>query len=100
MTLEFRQMRIVHVIEPFASGVAHFVQSLVENMPDDENIVIHGERKSILSADFVKREYFHQNVKFIPWKSAQREINLKRDIRSLIDLYRILRLLKKKKTSV
>jgi glycosyltransferase involved in cell wall biosynthesis len=88
-------MVIVHVVEPFVSGVAHFVGSLIENMKDDENIVIHGERGSIMRADTVKKDFRYKNVRFIPWKSAQRKISFRMDILALIELCRILKLLKK-----
>ena len=38
-------MVIVHIVEPFAAGIAVFVKSLTEAMPDDVHIVVHGERK-------------------------------------------------------
>ena len=46
-------MVIVHIVEPFASGVAVFVRSLTEAMPTDVHIVVHGERKEEISAEEV-----------------------------------------------
>ena len=43
-------MTIVHVVEPFAAGVSVFVKYLTETMPDDMHIIIHGERKQVMSA--------------------------------------------------
>src|SRR5688572_521158 len=89
-------MKIVHVIEPFAAGVAVFVKSLTETMPEDLHIVIHGERKQIMSAREVKRSFPKQNVRFLRWKSAQRSISPFKDSLALKELYSILRRLKKK----
>ncbi|HEY9362692.1 MAG TPA: glycosyltransferase [Chitinophagaceae bacterium] len=88
-------MIIVHVVEPFAAGIAVFVKALTETMPDDLHIVIHGERMNVMSAKEVKKS-FPPNVRFIKWKSAQRSINPLKDILALGELYRILKGLKKK----
>ena len=89
-------MKIVHVIEPFAAGVAVFVRSLTETMPEDLHIVIHGERKQIMSAREVKRTFPKQNVRFLRWHSAQRSINPVKDWAAFNELYTILSRLKKK----
>lgn len=87
-------MKIVHVIEPFASGVAFFVKSLAETMPDDTHIVVHGERKEVMDAREVKKLFPKENVRFVRWKSANRSINPVKDIMALRELYTILRRLK------
>ncbi|WP_062542111.1 glycosyltransferase [Rufibacter tibetensis] len=89
-------MKIVHVIEPFASGVAVFVKALTETMPDDLHIVIHGERKQVMSAKDVKRIFPKQNVRFIRWKSVQRSINPFKDLLALTELHNILKRLSKR----
>ena len=88
-------MKVVHVIEPFASGVAFFVKSLAETMPDDTHIVVHGERKEVMIAEEVKKLFPRKNVRFVRWKSANRSINPIKDIMALRELYTILRRLKK-----
>ena len=88
-------MKIVHVIEPFASGVAFFVKSLVETMPDDNHLIIHGERKEVMPAVEVKKLFPSRNVRFVRWKSANRSINPLKDIMALRELYTILSRLKK-----
>jgi glycosyltransferase involved in cell wall biosynthesis len=88
-------MKVVHVIEPFASGVAFFVKSLAETMPDDTHIVVHGERKEVMAAEEVKKLFPRKNVRFVRWKSANRSINPIKDIMALRELYTILRRLKK-----
>ncbi|RNI29236.1 glycosyltransferase [Rufibacter latericius] len=89
-------MKIVHVIEPFASGVAVFVKSLTETMPEDLHIIIHGERKQVMSAKEVKRTFPKQNVRFIRWKSVQRSINPFKDFLALTELHYILKRLSKR----
>ncbi|KAA3437578.1 glycosyltransferase [Rufibacter hautae] len=89
-------MRIVHVIEPFASGVAVFVKSLAESMPGDLHIVIHGERQQVMSANDVKQIFPKENVRFIRWKSAQRSIHPFKDLLALKELHYILNRLTKR----
>ena len=87
-------MIIVHVVEPFAGGVAVFVRSLTETLPDDLHIVVHGERKKEMTAQEVKKSFPQDNVRFIRWKSAQRAIHPLKDFLALGELYKILRRLK------
>ena len=79
-------MVIVHIVEPFAAGIAVFVKSLTEAMPDDVHIVIHGERKKEISAAEVKKNFPSQNVRFIKWRSAQRSIDPLKDLLALTEL--------------
>src|SRR5215471_1724474 len=89
-------MKVVHVIEPFASGVAFFVKSLAETMPNDTHIVVHGERKDVMDAIQVKKLFPAENVRFVRWKSANRSINPIKDLMALRELYTILTRLKQK----
>ena len=89
-------MKIVHVVEPFASGIATFVRSLVENLQDDLHIIVHGEREHLISSAEVKQRFPKGNVRFIRWKSAQREINFRKDTAAFMELYTILKRLKNK----
>jgi glycosyltransferase involved in cell wall biosynthesis len=88
-------MKIVHVVEPFASGIAVFVRSLVENLNDDQHIIVHGEREYVMKSAEVKRYFPKDNVRFIRWKSAQREISIRKDTVAFMELYAILKRLKK-----
>ncbi|MFC0773736.1 glycosyltransferase [Terrimonas alba] len=90
-------MTIVHIVEPFASGVAVFVRSLTEAMPDDLHIIVHGERKSEMSASEVKKNFPRENVRFIKWRSAGRSIHLFKDVMAVTELYKILKRLRQKK---
>jgi glycosyltransferase involved in cell wall biosynthesis len=89
-------MIIVHVVEPFAAGIAVFVKYLTETMPDDLHIVVHGERRQVMPAGDVKKTFSSSNVRFIKWRSAQRTIHPLKDFLALSELYRILKRLKDK----
>lgn len=89
-------MNIVHVVEPFAAGIATFVKSLTETLSNDRHIVIHGERKPVMSADKVKKTFPDNNVQFIRWNYAQREINPFMDALAVGELYSIFKKLKRK----
>jgi len=89
-------MTIVHVVEPFAAGIAVFVKSLTETMPDDVHIIVHGERKKEIPASEVKKIFPQKNIRFIKWRSAQRSVHPLKDFMAFSELYKILRRLKKK----
>ena len=95
-TLSEEPMKIVHVVEPFASGIATFVRSLVENLQDDLHIIVHGEREYVMKSAEVKQHFPKDNVRFIRWKSAQREISIRKDTVAFMELYTILKRLKKR----
>lgn len=88
-------MKIVHVVEPFASGIAVFVKSLVDHLQDDFHIVVHGERALVMNAVEVKKTFTGDNVQFIRWQSAQRSISFKKDFAAFLELYRLLKNLKR-----
>src|SRR5688572_7711805 len=89
-------MIIIHVVEPFAAGIAVFVRSLVENMPDDLHIIVHGERAEVTRFEDIKKEFPRSNVRFIRWQSAQRSLHPTKDFSAILELYTILRRLKRK----
>jgi glycosyltransferase involved in cell wall biosynthesis len=90
-------MKIVHVVEPFASGIAAFVQSIVQNLRDDFHIIIHGEREYVMSSAEIKQFFPKDNVQFIRWQSAQRNLSLVKDTAALVELCRLLKNLKQQK---
>ena len=96
MLLKSIPMTILHVVEPFASGIAVFVKSLTETMPDDVHIIIHGERRQEIAASEVKKIFPTKNIRFIKWRSAQRAVHPLKDFLALSELYKIIRRLKKK----
>lgn len=87
-------MIILHVVEPFAAGIAVFVKSLTETMPDDTHIIFHGERREEIAASEVKKFFPKKNVRFIRWHSAQRSINPVKDFFAFQELYKIIKRLK------
>lgn len=87
-------MKIVHVVEPFASGIAAFVQSIVQNLRNDYHIVIHGEREYVMRSTEIIKYFPDDNVQFIRWRSAQRSISVVKDTVALIELCRLLQKLK------
>lgn len=89
-------MTILHVVEPFAAGIAVFVKSLTETMPDDVHIIVHGERKHEIAASEVKKIFPQKNIRFIKWRSAQRAVHPLKDFLALSELYKIIRRLKRK----
>lgn len=89
-------MKIVHVVEAFASGIAVFINSLVENMKDDQHLVIHGEREQVMKAEDVKRQFSGVHVSFVRWPSACRNIRPWKDLRAAMELYRFLKDLRDK----
>lgn len=88
-------MTIVHVVEPFAAGIAVFVKSLTETMPNDVHIIVHGERKREIAASEVKKIFPQKNIRFIKWRSAQRSLHPFKDFMAFSELYKMLRRLKK-----
>lgn len=88
-------MKIVHVAEAFAGGIVVFVKSLVENLPEDEHIIVHGEREHVTRFTDIRKQFARTNARFVRWHSAQRSISLNKDFAAFFELYRILKRLKK-----
>jgi len=88
-------MKIVHVAEAFAGGIVVFVKSLVENLSDDEHIIVHGERAHVSSFSSIRKQFARTNARFVRWHSAQRSIHPFKDFAAFLELYRILKRLKK-----
>jgi glycosyltransferase involved in cell wall biosynthesis len=88
-------MKIVHVAEAFAGGIVMFVKSLVENLSDDEHIIVHGERANVTSFTDIRKKFARTNARFVRWHSAQRSIKPSKDFAAFLELYRILKRLKK-----
>jgi glycosyltransferase involved in cell wall biosynthesis len=89
-------MKVVHVIEPLAGGMVTFLTSLVENLPEDTHLVVHGQREHVTPLTVVKKQFSTSNVKFIRWPSARRSLSVQKDIPAFIELYSILKRLKSK----
>lgn len=82
-------MKIIHVMECFAGGTFNFLVDLTNELSNEEHIVIYGTNRENTPKKF--RDLFNENVKFIEWKTAQREMNPLKDIKALWELYIILK---------
>lgn len=78
-------MKIVHVVEPLATGINTFILQLTRNISDAEHIVLHGIRKEGQNIDEIKAEY-PKNTRFIHWENAQREIAFTKDFKAYREL--------------
>ena len=83
-------MTVIHVLEPFVSGVSSAVISITEQLPEIKHIVVHGSRSLVDTVENVRAQ-FPRQTEFVEWKSAGREISLFRDIRALKELTALLR---------
>jgi glycosyltransferase involved in cell wall biosynthesis len=83
-------MKIIHIVDPFAAGLATFIKTLIESNKDDENIVIHGERKNVIPVEKLKKT-FPADVEYIFWSNVKRDISIKNDFKAFIELYQILK---------
>lgn len=83
-------MKVVHVIEPFATGINTFVHEIVTGNLAFNHTIIYGKRNGLQNIDAILKSY-EDNVKFIPWKHVQREVSLIKDLRALVSLIKILK---------
>ena len=83
-------MTIVHVVEPFATGINTFLQELVFSMPSHQHIIVHGERKDCRAIEKIKLEYKGQ-ASFVKWNNAKREIRPLQDVKAFFELKKILK---------
>jgi len=89
-------MKIVHVVEPLAGGMVTFLASLVENLPEDTHLIVHGPREHLTPLPVVKKQFAFPNVRFIRWPSARRSLSIRKDMAAFIELYTTLKRLKNK----
>lgn len=82
-------MKIIHVMECFAGGTFNFLVDLTNELSNEEHIVIYGTNRENTPKNF--KVLFNKNVKFIEWKTAQREMKPLKDIKALWELYTILK---------
>lgn len=79
--------KVLHIVEPFASGVFSFLVDLVNETSQEFDITIaYGVRKETVD-NF--KEYFNDNVKFIKVENFDRNINIKKDIKAYKELKEI-----------
>jgi len=84
-------MKIIHVVDPFAGGLATFLKLLTEELKDDYHIIVHGERNELSTSRYIKQVFPQKNIRFIRWKSVQRDLNPVKDIKAYRELVHILR---------
>lgn len=82
-------MKIVHIMECFAGGTFNFLVDLTSELSNEEHIVIYGINRENTPKNF--KDLFNKNVKFIKWKTAQREMKPLKDLKALWELYTILK---------
>lgn len=87
-------MKVLHIVESFGGGVYDFIKDFIENTPEYQHAILYGKRENL--KDGFKDE-FRENINFILWKNAKREISLKDDFLALKEL---INLLKKEKFDV
>jgi glycosyltransferase involved in cell wall biosynthesis len=83
-------MFVVHILEPFASGVTTAVISITQQLPKINHLIVHGSRMWVDDIRSVK-EQFPPYVTFIEWPFAGREISLINDSKALVSLINILK---------
>ena len=88
-------MMIVHVVDPFAAGLATFLKLLTEEMSDNYHIIVHGERTELADPKELKKLFPKKQIRFIYWKSVQRDINPVKDTIAYFELVKILRRFRK-----
>ncbi len=86
-----RRRRIVHVVEPFATGPLYAIGKICCALSGSfEFAVVHGVRRDVPAQP---GDLFPSGVRFVPWR-AQREISLWGDSQALLELRRLLAKLK------
>lgn len=88
-SLSRKKLRVLHIVEPFAGGIATFIKQLTEQCPNDEHIILHGNRSEIIEPSELYRR-FPSNCRFIRWKCTQREINPIADSLAFVQLMKVL----------
>lgn len=81
-------MKIVHISEAFGGGIIDFIFNLTSELRNHQHTIIYTNRFEPI--EYIKKR-FDDNVRFVAWEQAQREINLFHDIKAAYYLYRILK---------
>ncbi len=83
-------MKILHVVEPFSSGIITFIIHLTRELDHHEHTVLHGTRTTADEEQLVRNRFVKQ-TKFLRWRHANRKIHFLKDILAFIELYRIIK---------
>lgn len=81
-------MKVLHVVESFGSGVAKFIELLVNGSEDLNHTILYNERGIPIEKLKVR---FNHKTNFIQWKSVRREISIINDIKALVELNIIIK---------
>lgn len=81
-------MKVIHIVESFGGGVYDFIKDLTDEVQEYETTIFYGDRGN-LKIGFENN--FRENIKFIKWKNAQREISLPKDIKALFEVIKVLK---------
>lgn len=79
-------MKILHVVEPFSSGITTFIISITQELPQHEHTVYHGARVTVDKLESV-RSRFPNYVRFKEWRFAVRPIQPLNDLMAFIILF-------------
>jgi len=78
-------MRILHVTEPFASGIVTFISQLCSELRTHEHHVYHGKR-SEYNTNYEVFRLFPSATKFTHWNSVNRNLGFFNDIKAYTEL--------------
>lgn len=81
-------MKVIHIVESFGGGVYDFIKDLTDEMQEYETTIFYGDRGN-LKIGF--ENDFRENIEFIKWENAQREISLSKDIKALFEVIKVLK---------
>lgn len=87
-------LKVLHIVESFGGGVYDFIKDFTENTPKYQHTILYGKRENLKDGF---EDEFRENINFILWKNAKREISLKDDFLAIKEL---INLLKKEKFDV
>ena len=83
-------IKIIHVVEPFASGVVDLIATIINQDENNQHTVVHGSRLWVDDEKAV-RSKFRNGTRFIRWKYVNRPIHPFFDFLSLLFLIKIFR---------
>lgn len=83
-------MKVVHVVEPFSSGIVTFIINITRELSEHEHLVIHGKRTTEDDITSVRKR-FDSDVSFKLWKYANKSVHPVNDFLALIQLYKMLK---------
>ncbi|WP_195467404.1 glycosyltransferase [Clostridium sp. D43t1_170807_H7] len=81
--------KVLHIVEAFGGGVFTFLVDLVNNTCDEYDIVLACSIRPQTPNDY--RSYIDKRVKIIELESGIRDINLNKDIKSFIEIRKLIK---------